>query len=206
MIDPAQHVSPDSLRAVLDHVYGTPAYEWRSMPANPFVVLVELWQAVLEWFARLEQEHPIVHWVVVAVLAAAVVAILAHFVYLVTRALRPRRDPGAAAPTAAAEGRGAGWYRERADRLEADGRYAEALGHRFTATLLELDRRKSLVFHPSKTPAEYVGEARLDGEGVGVLAELVGTLYRHLFGGAPCTAEDARRFRERAAGLVTHGA
>src|SRR2546422_6493963 len=34
-----------------------------------------------------------------------------------------------------------------------------------SALVLELERRRALAFHPSKTPAEYVGEARLDAAG-----------------------------------------
>jgi len=74
------------------------------------------------------------------------------------------------------------------------GRYAEALAHRFVALVLDLERRRALAFHPSKTPAEYVGEARLDAAGRASLAELVARLYRHLFGGVPCDAGGYREF------------
>src|SRR6266566_541580 len=53
------------------------------------------------------------------------------------------------------------------------GRYVEALAHRFLAVVLELDRLKALRFHVSKTPAEYVGEARLTDAGRASLAGLV---------------------------------
>ena len=70
--------------------------------------------------------------------------------------------------------------------LARAGRYAEALGQRFLALVLELDRRKALRFHASKTPAEYVGEARLTDRGRASLAGLVAQLYRHLFAAVPC--------------------
>jgi len=59
------------------------------------------------------------------------------------------------------------------EELARAGRYAEALGHRFLALVLELDRRKALRFHASKTPAEYVWEARLTEMGRASLAGLV---------------------------------
>src|SRR6266704_931943 len=64
------------------------------------------------------------------------------------------------------------------------------------AGVLDLDGRQAVKFHPSKTPAEYVGEARLDASGRASLADLVARLYRHLFGAVPC---DERAYREFAA-------
>ena len=57
-----------------------------------------------------------------------------------------------------------------------------------------MEKRKALTFDPAKTPREYAAEARLNDEGLSVLNRLVATLYRHLFGGDPCTAEDLDRF------------
>src|SRR5439155_4298789 len=68
--------------------------------------------------------------------------------------------------------------------LARGGRYAEALAHRFLAVVLELDRLKALRFHTSKTPAEYVGEARLTDAGRATLAGLVAQLYQ--IGRASC--------------------
>ena len=87
-------------------------------------------------------------------------------------------------------------HRERADALARAGRYTEALAHRFVAVVLDLDARQAIKFHPSKTPAEYVGEARLDPSGRASLADLVGRLYRHVFGAVPC---DERAYHEFAA-------
>ena len=75
--------------------------------------------------------------------------------------------------------------------------------HRFIALLLELDRADALTFHPSKTPAEYVREARLGATGRATLAGLVSRLYHHVFGAEPL---DERGYREfgAAAGTVLH--
>jgi hypothetical protein len=79
---------------------------------------------------------------------------------------------------------------EIAAELARAGRYTEALAHRFLAVVLELDRRKALRFHASKTPAEYIGEVRLDDSGRASFATLVAALYRHLFGAVPCDASE----------------
>src|SRR5947208_14696553 len=94
--------------------------------------------------------------------------------------------------------------RVRAEELARAGRYAEALAHRFVALVLDLERRRALAFHPSKTPAEYVGEARLDAAGRASLAGLVGRLYRHLFGGVPCDEGGYREFGAAADELGRH--
>jgi hypothetical protein len=67
-----------------------------------------------------------------------------------------------------------------------------------------LDRGEALKFHPSKTPAEYVGEARLDAAGRASLGELVARLYGHLFGAAPCDEQTYRAFATQADLLHEH--
>ena len=76
-------------------------------------------------------------------------------------------------------------HRVQADALAREGRYAEALAHRFAALICDLDEAKAVSIHPSKTPAEYAREARLDPVGRVAIAELVSRLYAHLFGAAP---------------------
>ena len=71
-----------------------------------------------------------------------------------------------------------------------------------SALVLELERRKALRFHASKTPAEYVGEARLTDRGRASLAGLVAQLYRHLFGAVPCDAAEYQMFGDAAQELV----
>src|SRR5207245_9327861 len=98
--------------------------------------------------------------------------------------------PGARAGAPATRGQpgiivNAAWHVARAEELARAGRYAEALAHRFLAAVLELDRIGALRFHASKTPAEYVGEARLDESGRASPGRTVGERYRHLFGAVP---------------------
>lgn len=116
-----------------------------------------------------------------------------HIGYVVWRIVHPTR-----AAAAAASGRAvildADAHLARAAELARAGRYMEALGHRFLAVVLDLERRDALRFHSSKTPAEYVGEARLDASGRASFAALVAQLYRHIFGAVPCGRSEYEAF------------
>ena len=94
--------------------------------------------------------------------------------------------------------------RVMAEALAREGRYAEAIAHRFVALVLALEQRRAVVFHPSKTPAEYVNEARLDPSGRASLAALVGRLYRHVFGAVPCADPEYRDFTAAADLVLQH--
>lgn len=194
-------VPPDSLRAVLRQVFAAPEYQWGA-PHRSVSRLSELFERAVGWLVTLHDTHPFQFYCVLGILTLVLVGILAHLSYVVRRALRPRApEPGgvARAPTPALD---AAWHLAEARRLSAVSRYVEALGHRFVAMALELDRRRALTFHPSKTPAQYVTEARLSEPGRAELGELVASLYRHLFGGAPCGPEDWSRFDRRAGAVA----
>ena len=190
-----QGVPPDSLRAALRDVFARPEYRWSERP-DPWGWIVGVWYRLLDWLDTVQRGHPAGFKVLLAVLALVLVGLLAHMGYVVWRITRPT----ARTPAGGAEGIGgreladARAHRARAEELARAGRYAEALAYRFVALVLELERRRALAFHPSKTPAEYVGEARLDAAGRASLAELVARLYRHLFGGVPCDAGGYREF------------
>lgn len=205
MSAPLQSPPADSLRAVLRRVYASPEYEWEE-PRDPLGFVRELYTALLDWLEAFQESHPVAYLVFLAVLTGLLLGILAHFGYLMWQALRPRAVGEREVIQKVQRPRDAAWHQEEAQRLVRDGRYTEALAHRFTALLLELDARKALVFHASKTPAEYVAEARLDEDGRSALTGLVGTLYGHLFGGAPCTLDEVQIFDRRAAELATYRA
>ena len=172
------------------------------MARHPLEWLKEQVLRLMDWLDRFETSNPLLFKVFLAVLIVALVAILVHVGYVVWKIARPTAAtaPGAR-PTVGglADARA---YHDRADELARAGRYAEALGHRFVAVLLELDRARALVFHPSKTPAEYVSEARLDASGRVAFAELVARLYRHLFGAVPVDETEFQEFGAAAAGVV----
>lgn len=201
----AQGVPPDSLRAALREVFARAEYRWNERP-DPWGWIVGVWYRLLDWLDAVQRGHPAGFKVLLALLALVLVGLLAHMGYVVWRITRPTaRTPAAGAGGISgpqlADMRA---HRVRAEELARAGRYAEALAHRFVALVLELESRRAVAFHPSKTPAEYVGEARLDAAGRASLAELVARLYRHLFGGAPCDEGGYREFGAAADELGRH--
>ena len=197
-------VDPDSLRAALRVVFTGREYRWTE-PSSTWTWLMARWQLLLDWLESLRVAYPVRYYVVLGALTLVLVAIVAHLTWVVWRSLRPV-DQAPAPAQAAPPPRDAAWHLAEALRLGAAGRFVEALAHRFLAVVLDLDRRRVVQFHPSKTPAEYATEARLDETGRSELAELVASLYRHLFGGAPCDAEQWQRFDARANGLRLYAA
>ena len=134
-------------------------------------------------------------------LAVVVVALMAHLVYVLWSVTRPTaRTAGSVDVPVATSLDTPDARRARADALARTGRFTEALSQRFVAVVLELDRHRVLTFRDSKTPAEYLGEARLDDTARRSLGDLVTQLYRHVFGAVPC---DERAYREFAAAAAT---
>ncbi len=202
----AQQVPPaDSVSAVLRRVFESSKYEWDA-PRDPFGFVRDLYESLVLWLDSLRDAHPVVYGVLAVLLTAVLVAILVHFAYLLWRALKPRALPGAAGAALAPRRRNAAWYLEAARRLAEEGRCADAMAHRFTALVLQLEADEALKFHPSKTPAEYALEARLDGSAHSGFTELVAVLYQHLFGGVQCAPSDFVNFERRAGELAVQRA
>ncbi|MGH7699826.1 MAG: hypothetical protein ACREMJ_04805, partial [Gemmatimonadales bacterium] len=160
MILPVQAPAADSVRAALRDVFAAREYDWTAR-RGVLGWLRDQYLRLLDWFAGLEQSHPAAYYLLLFAMAVVLVAILVHVGYILWRAAR-YREPGGAAGPALAVAHDAAWHETEARRLARLGRYAEALGHRFLALVLQLERREAVTFHPSKTPAEYVAEARLD--------------------------------------------
>ena len=188
--------TPDTLRAVLDSVFASPAYRWVDEPF-PVRFLRESWRHLIEWLEALRTGNPAAFRVFVFALLLVLILALAHGAWLVFRALRGAAAPAEVrAPAARAETRDAGWYFAAAERAAAAGRTAEALQLAFVGLALTLDRQGLLRYHASKTPAECAREARLAGPDRERLGGLVRTLYVHAFGGRPMGPEEYRRWRD----------
>lgn len=185
-------------------MFARPEYRWAT-GRSLLQWLLEQIGRLLEWIGRAEASHPAAFQALLVVLVAALLGVLAHMGYVVWRITRPTaQTPGRHATAVGLRLEDARAHRQRADELARAGRYAEALAHRFVATLLELERRDALKFDPSKTPAEYVPEARLDAAGRASLGELVARLYEHVFGAAPCDEHAYRQFADDADLLFQH--
>lgn len=203
-----QAVPPaDSLRRALGEVFARPEYAWGTGEGRgPFDWLRELWFRLLDWIGTMQSAHPAGFKLLLAALIAILAGLVLHVGYVVWRITRPttRSAAGAVQSGGGLRLEDARAHRERADELARAGRYAEALAHRFVALLLELERRNALSFHPSKTPAEYVREARLDAAGVASLGDLVARLYGHLFGAVPVNEAVYREFGAAAETVSRH--
>jgi hypothetical protein len=192
-----ERVPIDSIRAALDRVYESGDFDW-SEPSGLFVRLAELWRGLIGWIDALGESHPVLYWVLIGALAALALVLTSHLGYLTWRGIRSGVAPPPTEGTSGAKRRDAAFYLSAAAGLRAEGRYAEAVAHRFIALLLALERNNALRFHPSKTPAEYLREIRLTPEGEAAFRELVKALYRFLFGGVAPTSEDFDAFDRRA--------
>jgi hypothetical protein len=202
----AQAPAADSVRAALRDVFTDPRYAWAERRGG-LLELVRGWLRALQaWMDRLESGHPVVFYLLLVVATALLLAILVHFAYLTWHALHPHALERGSVAGGATPGRDAAWHRTAYRRLLAEGRFAEALAERFATLILELQERAIVRLDPSKTPAEYAAEARLDAAGRGMMAGLVDELYRRLFGGTACTADDVTRFDDRATELARYRA
>lgn len=200
------NVDPDSLAAVLRTVFAAREYHWvGTSTSTAWVWLLEHVQRLLEWLEHLRLAFPVHYYILVGAMILLLTVMLAHLTWVVWLALRPPAGVGTPAIMTGPV-RDAAWHLAEALRLGAAGRFAEALAHRFLAAVLDLDGQHVLQFHPSKTPAEYAREARLDDVGRSELADLVASLYRHVFGGAPCDAAEWQRFDARAVEIGLHAA
>jgi len=198
-----QAIPTDSVRRAVEEVFARPEYSW--VPSGrPLHLVRDLWLRFVEWLNRFGAQHPLgfklLFWSTVLLL----VALLVHLGWLGWRIYRSTVErPRAPAPGVpmSVDARG---HLARAEALARAGRYPEALAHRFIALLLELDRADAVTFHPSKTPAEYVHEARLGAAGRDSLAGLVARLYHHIFGAEPCDERCYREFGTAAGTVLQH--
>jgi hypothetical protein len=196
-------VPADSVRRVLRAVFAQPDYQWVAR-RQPLLWLRRLWFHFLDWIDSFSHTHPLGYNTLLVALTIVLVILLAHIGYVIWRVTRD----GARASTRGSDGAGiihdSARHLAKADELASAGRYVEALGHRFLAVVLELDRVHALRFHASKTPAEYLWEVRLDDMGRASFGALVAELYRHLFGAVPCAEAEYRAFGEAAQQLTRH--
>jgi hypothetical protein len=197
---PVTGIAPDSLRRALADVFARPEYRWVG-GRDPFSSLAAAMARFLAWLGGLEHRHPGTSHEILIGLVVAVGLVLAHLVYVLWSVTRPTVRTGDAARAQPASRLATPQaYRDRADALARAGRFTEALSQQFVAVLLELDRGHALTFDQSKTPAEYLGDARLDPVRRRSLGDLVARLYRHVFGAEPC---DERAYQEFAAAAMT---
>jgi hypothetical protein len=174
-------------------VFAAPEYRWNE-PRGWWEVISGWFRGILSGLDGLRDTHPLAYALIIVALIAVLLAVLTHLAYVMWKVLGPKPAAPELARHAAIPRRDAGYYRREAERLAAHGAFADALACRFRALVLMLDGRQLLRFHPARTPAEYLGDVTADARARETLADLVSTLYRHLFGGVACTHGDVARF------------
>jgi hypothetical protein len=188
----------DTLRTALDRVFADPAYRWTSRE-DPLGPLRRAWMAVGDALDRLRQDNPRAYDGLVWLLVALLLAVLAHAVWVTVRTVRGggrRPDDVTASPAPVL--RDAAWYAAEAARLAAQGHYAAAMQADFLRLVLELDGRRLVAFHPSKTPSEYAREPALGEGGRRALGDLVVCLYAHAFARLPVDRDGYEAWRREA--------
>lgn len=179
-------VRADSLQSVIDAVFSSPAYQWESRP-DPLGPLRRLWMGLFDWLGQLRSENPEVFRLVTWALVTLLVLILLHAAWVAFRTIRGGSGRSTRqAQFVAPPPRDAAWYAAEAERLAANGRYAEAMQTDFLRLVLELEGRRVLRFHPSTTPSEYVRSADLSDGGRVEFHELVRRMYSYAFARVPC--------------------
>ena len=191
---------PELYRAVLDSVFAAEPYQWA--PQSAVLRLAsDGWSWLVRWIEGLRAHNPLLFRIFLVTVLLAWVAIFVHAAWLVWLTVRgAARADRSVALSVAGERHDAEWYSRAADRAAAEGRLAEALQLAFVALALTLEGQGLLRYHPSKTPAECAGEARLAGSDRERLRDLVGSLYSYAFGGRSIALDDYRRWRENGAG------
>lgn len=185
-------------------MFAAPRYHWVER-RHPLQWLATLWTRFLDWVDRVNNAHPALSWVLFFGALTLLALLLTHIGYTMWKVYSSTTRP-ADLPARGTGGlvlQDARSHRLRAEALAREGKYEEALAHRFAALLCDLEEAKAVTIHPSKTPAEYAREARLDAAGRVTLVGLVSILYAHLFGAEPL---DEARYREfgSTADLVVH--
>jgi hypothetical protein len=188
----------DSLRTIIDAVVSAPAYQTRA-PVDPWAPVRRLWWSLLDWIMELRGTSPTAYRLLVWGMVLILAAIVTHALWIAARTIRAGTGPAdrrdATPPPAP---RDAAWYGAHAERLAAEGRFAEAMQSDFLRLVLELDARSVMRFHPSKTPGEYVREGTMTPDARRNFRQLVVTLYTHAFARVAATEALWVRWRDEA--------
>lgn len=190
---------PDSLRAALDSVFRSPAYDWRP-PDITAAWFAKHFRALLAWLDSLRTLNPVAYRLFIAALIIVLLAIVLHAALIMVRTARRAEQGADTGTTPVPAARGQAWYDAEADRLAREGRFAEAAQAAFVALARRLDALGLLQYHASLTPAECAREARLTERDRSRLRHLVTELYRVAFGSGEFDADAYRRWRAEADG------
>lgn len=191
-------IPADSLRGVLDRVFRDPAYQWHT--AHEPLGFLQRWiEQLAQWFHRINRDYPDAENILIAGLVVVLVVILVHGSWIVAGTLKRASSLGQiAGPIRTVERRDAAWHRREAARLLREGRFAESLMEEFWGLIADLESRRLVRVHPSKTPGEYALDPALGAADRAQLSALVSRLYALVFSGRGCGADDVLAWRATA--------
>ncbi len=184
-----QQAVSDSLRPVLDSIFAQPRYHWADTP-ELLGWLGRAWRWLIEGLEQFRSASPVAYRWFVAGLLVVLGLFLIHSLWLMWRMAGASRLPRPEGTGESVERRDAAWYRDEAEACAGEARYREALICAWHSLALRLDERGVIRYHRSRTPNEFVEEARLDPHDKEELRALVARLYRSLFGAELCGPED----------------
>ncbi len=194
----AQALTTDTLRAVLDSVFTKRAYQWEERP-NPLTLLQRWWSALISWLSDMGARHPGSTRVLFWALLTVFILIFAHATWVMIRTMRrSAAPPNPAGPGVVKDVHSSEWYRREADRLARAACFVEAIESEFMALVLDLDARRLLRYHPSKTAFEYVQELRPASPAQDEFRLLARSLYGYAFARLPCGLAEFEAWRGHA--------
>jgi hypothetical protein len=192
-LPPSDH-DPERVRELADDILAHPRYD-EAEPSLP--------DRILEWvgeqLAKLIGElvggggGAVVAWIILLAFAAAVVFLLVRFGRITLPATSANREPEVMVELT----RTASEWRAEADRLEADGRWREALRCRYRALVADLVRRGTIPEQAGRTAGEYARDVAAREPGAAPAFAAATELFEAVwYGGAEAGPADAQRFRD----------
>lgn len=203
--------SAASIQDAVAHVYTRPEFqerhtwqEWLLARAGRVLAWIS---EHLGFLSALRHTNPVVFYLVVAWLVAALIALVGHIVWTALQVAR-RGEGGTASAgktPAPKKPRDAADWEAEAARLAGEGRLREAAAALYQALLLRLDALGAVRWDASKTPGDYRREARKHPEAARALGGFLRLFEPVAFGGRDLDANGWERLRTAAAEGAARG-
>lgn len=193
------------------HVYARPEFQerhtWQEWLLARAARALAWISEHLRFLGAMRHTSPVVFYLIVAWLVAALLALVGHIVWTAIQVAR--RGEGDAPAAGKAPGRqkprGAADWEAEAARLAGDGRLREAAAALYQALLLRLDALGAVRWDASKTPGDYRREARKDPEAARALGGFLRLFEPVAFGGRDLDADGWERLQTAAAQGAARG-
>ncbi len=187
---------PPELHTRLSEILAKPEYQqdvpqWWDRISQPLRRIVSKILQFLfgnPFWENLRGTSPILYWILVIVLIAAVVALTAHILWMIASAFRPkpkRRQPREQLPSARLSPDA---LRQAARRAAAEGDYAQALRYLYESLISYLDRQGILVYDRAATNWDYLRQLRDDSDLADLLRPLNNVVDGAWYGKRPVDA------------------